>query len=54
MRRVKYNRGNLDSTLKAAKKVFNGTPLYIFATAGGYTIDTRKPPFNLPYKVVTN
>jgi len=49
MRRVRYNRGDLASAVSAAKKIFDGKSLYVFATYNGYTIDSRKPPFDQRY-----
>jgi hypothetical protein len=54
-RRIKYNRADINSTIKAAcKKTSDGSTAYIFATYNGYTIDTRKPPFGQNYIEVTN
>lgn len=49
MRRVKYNRANLESTIKAANKIKADNPVYIFATFEGYTISNTKPPFGQKY-----
>lgn len=50
--RVRYNRGDLNSTVKAAQKTVGKKPLYIFATAGGYTISKSKPPITQGYFLV--
>lgn len=42
-RRVRYNRGDLDSVIAAAKRLKADHRLYIFATAYGYTIEHREP-----------
>lgn len=52
-RRVKYNRGSLDSTIAAAVKVVQDAPLYVFATAYGFTIDRWPPPGGQRHVVVT-
>lgn len=44
-RRVRYNRGNLDSAIAAARQIVDDHPVYIYATAGGFTIDHQRPPF---------
>jgi hypothetical protein len=49
MKRVKYNRADIESTINAAKKIIQDKPLYVFATYLGYTIDTRKLPFGQRY-----
>jgi hypothetical protein len=45
MARVRYNRGSIDSTVSAAIKTCGDRPSYVFATAFGFTIDRRPPPF---------
>ena len=52
MKRVKYNKGNVDSAVDAAKRLKSDKPLYIFATALGFMIDTAKPPFGRKYLTV--
>lgn len=49
MKRVKYNKADLQSTIRAAQKVIGNKPLYVFATYNGYTINTLKPPFGQKY-----
>jgi hypothetical protein len=49
MKRVKYNKADLESTINAAKKIIQDKSLYVFATANGYTIENQKPPFNQKY-----
>jgi len=54
MRRIKYNRADLDSTMVVARGIAerNNLTVYVFATAYGYTIDMRPPPFGQThYKV---
>jgi hypothetical protein len=52
MARVRYNRGSLDSTVNAAIKTAGDAPQYVFATAFGFTIDRRPPPFGQQHVVV--
>jgi hypothetical protein len=50
---IRYHRGHLDSTLAAARKLADTATRYVFATAGGYTIDRRPPPFGQTHYLVT-
>lgn len=43
-RRVRYNRGDIDSTVQAARKLVEGNPLYVYATYYGFTIGKSPPP----------
>lgn len=45
---MRYDRGNLDSTIIAAKKLAQdaGRTTYVFATSRGYDIALEPPPFN--------
>ena len=47
MRRVRYNRGSIDSTMRAAQKVVAGTNevRFVFGTAMGFTIEAQAPAF---------
>jgi DNA adenine methylase len=51
-KRIRYNRGDLDSAIAAAKRLKADHPLYIFATAYGYTIEHRPPVGSQQYIVV--
>ena len=52
MKRIRYNRADLNSTMEAAKKL---VPCYVFATAVGYTIDKHPAPFGQTcYKVTAD
>jgi hypothetical protein len=51
-KRVTYQRGSLDSTIAAARKVATTEPRYVFATALGFMIDRRPPPFGQQHVVV--
>jgi len=55
-KRVRYDKAKVDSAIKAAMKLQSkgSPPLYIFATAHGYTIDARKPPFRQSYIQVSS
>ena len=53
-RRVSFNRGSIDSTIQAARKVATDAPRFVFATALGYTIDARAPMFKDYYTVNVN
>ena len=45
---MRYNRANLDNTLQVAQKLSKrtGKRHYVFATAYGYKIDSKTPPFH--------
>ena len=45
MKRISYNRANLESCVNAARKLAAawGEPRYVFATALGYAIENREP-----------
>ncbi len=43
---VRYNRGDLGETVRAAIRLQSDDPLYVFATHGGYVINRNPPPFN--------
>lgn len=49
VKRVRYDRGNLDSAINAAKRLQSDKTLYIFATYYGYTISRQKPPVTQKY-----
>jgi len=49
MKRVKYNKADLESTINAAKKIIQDKPLYVYATGEGYTIGKQIPPFGMRY-----
>jgi len=49
MKRIKYNRARLESAIAAAQKI--GETRFIFATAFGWTIDTRPVPWQGYYQV---
>lgn len=51
-RRVTWNKGNLDSAIRAAKKLVADKPLFIFATYGGFDIKPSAPPFNQDHLTV--
>jgi len=42
---MRYNRGNLNDTLRVACKTSSGETKYVFATAYGYKIENKIPPF---------
>ena len=43
MARRRYDKGDLESTMRAAVKCVGDSPLYVFATAYGYTIESEPP-----------
>ena len=51
MRRIKYNRADINSTMTVADGIAqrNNLIMYVFATAYGYTIEQRPPPFDQDY-----
>jgi len=51
---MKYNRSDLSSAGKAAQKYAADTDreCFVFATALGWKVDDRKPPFGQAYIVV--
>ncbi len=51
-RRVRYNRADINSTISAARKIVTDQPLYIFATAYGFTIEKQKPIGSQQYVIV--
>ena len=51
-RRVRYNRGSIDDTIAAARRLKSESDLYVFPTGVGLTIERKKPPFGLQYYVV--
>ena len=54
MKRIKYNRADLDSTMVVARGIAerNNLTMYVFATAYGYTIEQIPPAFGQShYKV---
>jgi hypothetical protein len=55
MRRIKYDRGDISSTMNAALKLAKlcKTVVYIEATAYGFYISQRKPPIWTPYYKIT-
>lgn len=50
-RRVRYDRGSLESATEAAKRL-DGGPYYIFGTYYGYTINNSKPPPTQSYRKI--
>jgi len=52
MKRVRFNRGNTESAINAAKRLQSDKTLYIFPTANGLTIEASKPPFGLQHYTV--
>jgi len=48
MKRIRYNRGSIESTIAAARRVVAGSEQvrFVQATHGGFTITTVAPPFN--------
>ena len=51
-KRVRYNRGNIESVIAAARRLEADHDLYIYPTAYGYTLQHSKPPFGLQHVVV--
>ena len=51
-KRIRYNKGNLDDTLRAALALKSDNNLYVFATYLGYKIDSRIP-FGQRYFTIT-
>ena len=51
MRRIKYNRADIASTMRTAINLSRSNQyiIYIFSTALGYTIAQSPPPFNQDY-----
>lgn len=43
-RRVKYSRADLNSAIDAAIRTVGDRPKYVYATHGGYTVATMRPP----------
>lgn len=43
--RHRYNRASLADTMRVALANSRDVPMYVFAVAGGYVIDTRPAPF---------
>ncbi len=52
-KRVRYNRGSIDSAIAAAKRL-DTKPVYIEPTAGGLVISYKKPYWVRYYKVDEN
>jgi hypothetical protein len=48
-KRIKYNRADINSTVEAAMKLYNGKPLYIYGTPEGFAIAQTKPYFDRQY-----
>jgi len=44
-KRIKYDRGDINSTLSAAKKIAQTYTVYVYATCFGFTIDKNPAPF---------
>lgn len=53
-RRVRYNRGSIDSTIRAAVTLASDQQVaqFVYATALGFTIGTSAPPFGQQHIVV--
>ena len=52
MKRIRYNRADINSTLQAAQKIATAaSPRYVFATANGFTIAKAPPPAQTHYRV---
>ena len=51
---MKYNRGNINDTLRVAKIVLgrDNKARYVFATANGFLIDRNPPPFAQAHYIV--
>ena len=51
MRRIRYNRGDIASTMRAAISLSHSNQyiIYVFGSALGYTISQSPPPFNQDY-----
>lgn len=51
---MKYNRGDINDTLRVAKIVSqrDNRARYVFATAGGFLIDRNPPPFAQAHYIV--
>lgn len=52
MARIRYNRADLGSTMAAACRLATDEPVYVFATALGYTIDRNPPAFKQQHYIV--
>lgn len=52
VKRVRFNRGSLDSAIMAAKRLKSDRNVYIVPTAGGFSIVHQKPPRWLKHAVV--
>jgi len=50
--RVRFDRGDIDSAIGAAKRLKSDRDLYVFATYLGYTIDKMPPPGMQSYIIV--
>lgn len=46
MANKRYDRSSPESAVMAALKVIGDRPLYVAATAYGYTVEPTPPPFN--------
>ena len=54
MKRIRYNRSDINSALQAAKKISTPkSPRYVYATALGFTIGKSPAPFGQTYYKVT-
>jgi hypothetical protein len=52
MGRIRYNRSDINSTMKAALKISEYSIVYVYATANGYVITETRPPYGQPhYKI---
>jgi hypothetical protein len=49
---MRYNRGSLNDTLNIAGKTSVNQIKFVYATAFGYKIDNKKPPFSQDYYIV--
>lgn len=54
MKRIRYNRADINSTMTAAKKIAETKTCYVYATAYGYTIEYSPPPFGQGYYKVSD
>lgn len=53
-KRIKYDRGDINSTMRAALKVSEYAEVYVYATAYGYIITDTRPPYGQPYYKVND
>ena len=44
--KVRFNRAYIESAIDAAYRLKHDKPVYVYATAYGYVLDFKPPPFN--------